>query len=101
MVIGGPKGLRPDPGTLVTVVAAGPNSRVVTKVTSDASGVFKVDLLPGDYVLIDDPNPAPASVWPTPSPTGEPVPVRAAAKLVRVEAGAYTKATLLVYILIP
>lgn len=101
MITGGPKGRRPDPGTPVTVVAAGPNSRIVAKVTSDASGVFRVDLLPGDYVLIDDPNPAPASVWPTPSPTGEPVPVRAAAKLVRVEGGAYAKVTLLVHLLGP
>lgn len=101
MISGGPKGPRPAPGTPVTVIAAGPVCRVVARVTSDASGDFAVDLLPGDYVLIDDPNPVPASAWPTPSPTGEPVPVRAAAKLVRVEAGAYAKATLLTYFLAP
>jgi len=75
MITGGPKGPRPDPGTLVTVIEAGPNSRIVAKVTSDASGVFRVDLPPGDYVLVDDPNPAQPTASPTTSPTGVPVPV--------------------------
>lgn len=101
MITGAPKGARPDPGTLVTVVAAGPNGRVVTKVTSDASGVFRVDLPPGDYVLVDDPSPAQSTASPTASPTGVPSPVRAASKPVTVEPGAYAKATLLVRILIP
>lgn len=101
MITGGPKGPRPDPGTLVTVIEAGPNSRIVAKVTSDASGVFRVDLPPGDYVLVDDPNPAQPTASPTTSPTGVPVPVRAASKVVTVEPGAYAKATLLVQILIP
>jgi len=31
MITGGPKGPRPDPGTLVTVIEAGPNSRIVPR----------------------------------------------------------------------
>lgn len=79
MIEGGPVpgGPRPMPGVTVAVHEGGLHGPIVARVKADATGAFKVDLPPGAYTLIE-------------------VSDAAVPQTVRVEAGQYVTANLVI-----